>query len=146
MKKILVTIPKSSGEKTFTLFSTVEAAYVYTTSPEKIVDEQMIGAEKIVLRDDEFLEAEWHGCEFIYDKPNETSRIDFIRCVKAQKPKNSAGLLVDVFSGWIIGDVLPFKNVKTKEIVVNLISSEESKIDMSRFFADEQSINNRHSS
>ncbi len=141
MKKAKVSINEGSPGRVFFVFDDVESAYEWLAgdasdgSP-KFIDE-IPNVDQITLLPGEFIEAEWRGCEFVYDDKNRSHvRLDWIRFVKASKPQNASGLLVSVHFGWVSDHILPFRQFKDADITVDELTSETSTFDFEVLFKD----------
>ena len=140
MKKVKIVLNEGSSGKMLSVFPSAEAAYMWSTTSEKSPeDEKQYSIEKIILANDEFIEAEWCGCQFAYEEDNSHVRLDFVRLAKAHKPKNAAkGLIVDIYSGWMEGGMIPFKNYNDADVIINLLSTDDGRLDLPALFGDEQ--------
>lgn len=89
----------------------------------------------VVLRPNEFIEAEWCGCEYIFNGKTH-NRMDFVRFAKAHRPENSAGLVASIHFGWVPPGILPFNDYVDDEIVVKRLFGNNA-IDLRALFKDD---------
>ncbi len=139
MKKMRITPNAGSDGRTFFLFDSPEAAYIWHV--ESMEDPGIIGSirdvDVIRLSKDEFIEAEWLGCEFSADDNNVPVRIDNSRWIKANKEPRSSGLLVSVHLGWTTDRVLKFKSYSDDDVTVKRLGArDEGAVDMQAVFGD----------
>lgn len=137
MKRVKVTVNDGSPGRTLLLFNDPEGAYVWSMEAyddPSIVD-SIPDVERVVLLPGEYIEAEWRGCEYVYDGPNHI-RLDFVRLAKAGFPHNAAGLLISTHVGWVTDCIIPFRTYKDDDIDVKSLSAGESLIDTSTLFND----------
>jgi hypothetical protein len=136
VKKVQITPNKKRlSAWTLSVFPSAESAYFWSI-PKKTSDEKQHDAEIVKLANDEFIEAEWCGCQFAYEEDNAHVRLDLVRFAKAHKSKNGAGLLVDTYAGWITGGSIPFRDYKDNDVTVTKIES-DGKLDLPSLFGDE---------
>lgn len=146
MKKVKITLNEGCSNKILMLFPSAEAAYMWSIANEKNVeDEIQYNIEKINLVNDEFIEAEWCGCQFAYEDDDSYVRLDLVRFAKAHKPKNAAkGLIVDTYSGWVEGGIIQFHEYSDVDVIVSLLTKENSVLDLPTLFGDEElTVNNK---
>lgn len=137
MKKVKVTLkPESSGKK-FYLFPTAEALYVWTCALEKGEKMTVEGIDEFLLEPGGFIEAELRGFEYSYEGGQKYRRLDLIRLGKAQKPKNSSGLLVTIHSGWVSGGLLPMRPYTDADIDVQPLEADAARLDLPVLFKDD---------
>lgn len=139
MKRIKVTINPGSPGRTFPLFSTIEAAYVWLSEAhdDPTVLDRIDGVEKLPLFPNEFIEAEWVGCEYAYDEGGHV-RIDLVHVAKGQPTQNAAGALVSVHRGWVVDHILPFRNYKDEDISVQRLGPDDKYLDLSQLFVEDE--------
>jgi hypothetical protein len=136
VKKIKITVNDDSQGKTFTLFPTPEALFVWLTDPD--CDEDIPGIEHVKISPGEFIEAEWCGCENIFVTTNEAVTLNMIRLARAHRSENSSGLLVDTFIGWTTKDIVPFKNYADEHVTIQRIDGpDDGLLMLDVLFGDE---------
>ena len=139
MKSIRVTPNEKIESKFITLFTSVEAAHSWAV--ESKTDPTVINfiqdVEKLELKQDEFMEVEWMGCEFTRDE-HEDLRFDYVRMAKARPAKNSSGILVTVHAGWTCDRILPFKDYADDTMTVTKLTAESAKLNLSVIFKDNE--------
>lgn len=139
MKKVKVAINEGSPGRVFFLFNDQESVYEWLTGGHdnpRIIDE-IPDVDQVTVLPGEFIEAEWRGCEFVYDDKHQTHvRLDWVRLVKATKPQNASGLLVSVHFGWVSDHILPFRQFKDDDIDVTELTAETSMFDFEVLFKD----------
>jgi len=135
MKKVRIDVNTGSLGRAFNVFSTPEALYCWLVdAPGVDVSEQ---CQQVVITPDEFIEAEWMGCEFVYDGPYH-HRLDNVRLVKARESANGPGYVIDPFYGWVLHVDVPFRDASFDDIVTKLIDESTSCIDLREVFADDE--------
>lgn len=133
-----MTINEGSAGRTLYLFNNVESAYVWATQAyhDPSIIDSIPDVEHIVVLPNEFVEAEWRGCEFAYDGQNHL-RIDTVRLAKGSQPKNAAGVLVTIHYGWSVDCIIPFREYKDADISVQLLKQPDNQhVDLSALFDD----------
>lgn len=121
------------------LFNSPESAYVWMTEEhaDPAAVDRILGVERLVLMPDEFIEAEWRGCEYVYDG-SDYVRFDLIRFAKVHQPENASGMLVSIHFGWVNDRTFPFRAFKDNDIEVRPLLPEEKKIDLDELFKDSE--------
>lgn len=139
MKQVKVTVNEGSPGRILYLFGNAEGAYTWLTQayndPEII--EKIPDVERVVLLPGEFIEAEWRGCEFVYNGPDHT-RIDAVKLTKAYQSENASGLLISTHFGWTVDCIIPFRQYRDNDIDVRPLLPEEQKIDLTAMFKDNE--------
>lgn len=129
MKDVRVTTATGSSGCSFMLFPTSLSLRVWFDKPALTAS-----ADIVILRPHEFIEAEWCGCEYVFNG-NDHNRMDFIRFAKAHRPENSAGLVASIYFGWLPRGVMPFNDYVDDEIVVKRLVG-NNRIDLRALFKD----------
>ena len=132
MKKVKVTINDGSIGRTLPVFADPESAYVWLHEAVALTD--IPSVDNVILLPGEFIEAEWHGCEFAYDGSSH-SRLDMCRLAKASPAENSSGLVVSIHYGWVAHCIIPFSTYKDEDITVVPLLDSESKLDLEELFS-----------
>lgn len=139
MKKVKVAINEGSPGRVFFLFADPESAYEWLTGGHdnpSVIDE-IPNVDHLTLLPGEFIEAEWRGCEFVYDDKHQSHvRLDWIRLVKASQPQNASGLLVSIHYGWVSDHIMPFRQFNDDDIEVTELAPENAKFDLDVLFKD----------
>lgn len=137
MKKVRITVSKGSTGKSFKIFNSPESIYVWLHDPELQKSEELdvsIG-NVIHLKKGEVMEAEWCGCEYIYENESLIFRADYIRLGKLMKNSTlfSANKnVIGIQDGWILNDTIQFKNYsdeKTRTTRLSLKSKHRFNLD-----------------
>lgn len=139
VKKITINVTEGSPGRVFFVFPDVESAYTWLTGAheEPEIIHQISDVDHVTLLPGEFIEAEWRGCEIVYDDKHHTNlRIDFVRLAKASRPSNASGLLVSIHYGWVSEHIMPFRNYADEDVIVTELSSDDAKFDLTVLFKD----------
>lgn len=115
MKKVRITVSKGSKGKAFKVFNSPESLYVWLNDPELQEDDYLDSSlgNIVYLRRGEIMEAEWCGCEFIYEEGRLNFRADYIRLGKLiSSPTIFTGgkNVVGIQDGWVLDDTIAFKS------------------------------------
>lgn len=129
MKKVRIEVKPAAGARSFYLFPSAEHLYEWGCSTEETSSSIMDGVDVIELLEGGFFEAEWLGCEFVYDGPMH-KKFDFVRVAVPHEPKNSSGTLVNMHYGWVEDAWIPFRDIETDVIVVKTLRLEECRLNM----------------
>lgn len=139
VKKVGVSINEGSPGRVFFVFSDPESTYEWLTGGHdnpSIID-KIPDVEHVTLLPGEFIEAEWRGCEIVYDNKTQTHMtLDLVRLVRASKPANASGLLVDIHLGWVGDHILPFRPHVDEDITVVALTEETSRLNLDALFKD----------
>jgi hypothetical protein len=136
VKKVKITINEGSIGRTLPVFADQESAYVWLH--EAVNLDEIDGVDQVALMPGEFIEAEWRGCEFVYDKSTQV-RLDLCRFAKASKPENSSGLVVSIHYGWVADCIIPFHDYKDEDINVQVMLW-PGQLDLPTLFKDTDDI------
>jgi hypothetical protein len=140
MKKVRITTTNSKG-KSFKIFSSPEAIYVWMNDPDMQDDDYMdptVG-NLVHLKKGEVMEVEWCGCEFVYENNSLLFRADYIRLGKLiSEPTifTEGKKIVGIQDGWITSDIIDFKS-GTNELTktTKLTSRSKHKFDLDELFS-----------
>lgn len=119
------------------VFKNADDAYMYSSGLYESLNTHSNAPDvrKLSLIEDDFIDAEWLGCEYKYDKQTAT-KVNKYRIVKATDIHNELGMLVSMYEGWILDADLPNKKCTTFSLDINLIEQEEQLFDFSVLFND----------
>jgi hypothetical protein len=141
MKKVRITVNKGVSGKAFKIFNSPESLYVWLNDPELQQDDELdVSLGNVVyLKKGEFMEAEWCGCEFLYEDNKLQFRADYIRIGKLISSPTSflkGKNIVGIQDGWVLDDTISFKSgtdglTKT----MKLTSRSKHKFDLDELFA-----------
>jgi hypothetical protein len=137
MKKVRVELKAGVNRpKTLLLFESPEALYAWLM---RIDDEEPYDSFNVDLNPGDYLEAEWMGCECVYDGVDTRHiRLDLVRMAKAMPTKNGSGMLVSIHYGWLSSDQMKFKNSADSISRTTLLMTEaDCKLDLPVLFNDE---------
>lgn len=109
MKKVRI-ITKEDRTKDYHLFDSPEALYLWLNEVEDDAINNPEGCDIVTLNPDEFIEAEWLGCEFVNEGNSYHSRLDFIRLAKRSKKIDPNGNIVSIHCGWIDSSEMSFND------------------------------------
>lgn len=138
MRKVKITLRPSSAGKKFYLFPTAEALYVWLCALERNEHDPIPGLQELVLEPGGFIEAEMRGYEYSHEDGQKYRRLDLIRLGLAQPSKNSAGLTITTYTGWVSGGLLPLRRFTDADVEVMPIDEESSRIDLGELFKDNE--------
>ena len=98
----------TSGEQTkkIPIFDSSEALYLWCHSQ----DDEYRGATIVELRNSDFIDAEWMGCEFVHEGDERSRCLNIIRAAFAKSSENDSGYVVTPIIGWTTNDLLPFRS------------------------------------
>lgn len=120
---------------TFMLFVDPETLYVWLKS----ADHDLIPSTKIDLKQGDLIEAEWRGCEYVYEENGNILKLNLVRLAKASPTQNASGMLASIAYGWVSDDIFPLNDYVDSDIVVKrLMSRNEMKLDLSAMFKDDE--------
>jgi hypothetical protein len=137
MKKIRIELQQNAPNKRYTLFDSADALYVWLK--DDVVSLDPINASVVEISKDEFIEAEWLGCEFVDEKDlNGSLCLNYMRIAKASKTQNSGGLRVIISSGWTTSQAFPWRNHGDDVIVTKLFADklDDHRLDFPKLFND----------
>lgn len=141
MKKCKITLEPGAKKKFFYLSPNAELLYlIAAVSTNKTIIKNLKlnpDVEMISLDQNEWIEAEWNGCQNVKDDFS-TVRMNYVRLIKVSKLNNQKydDSLVSVHFGWMIGEHLRFKNHKKNKMTVKLLEINEEQYDFSDLFQD----------
>lgn len=138
MKKVKINLRQGSPGKKFYLFPTPEALYVWLCALERGETVQVPDIQELLLEPEGFIEAELRGFEYSYEGGNKHRRLDLVRLGKAQKPKNSSGLLVTIHTGWVAGGLMPMQDYVDHDVESRLIDDDQAFLDLPTLFGDDE--------
>ena len=128
MKKIRIT-PKANGPgKSLLLFPNSIATYCWLVDQ----DQQSEKNNSLFLQPGSYIEAQWCGCEFVYDGP-EHYCLYFIKLIKLSTNEKNEIMLVP-FYGWTISSEFPFYTCEDALIDVKLLTSADEQYDIDEIF------------
>lgn len=129
MKKVRIEVKPATGPRSFYLFPSAEHLYEWGHSTEATSSSIMDSVDIVELVEGSFIEAEWLGCEFVYDGPIHR-KLDFVRIAVPHEPKNASGTVVNTHYGWVEDSWVPFRNIETDVIVVRTLKAEDCELVM----------------
>ena len=135
MKIVRIEPRTPSSKKLIRLFDTAEALYVYLQEgiPESEIEECIT----LSITGDEFIEAEWLGCEFVYDGDSHV-RLDSVRVGRSAPTENSSGAIVETYTGWVhASDVMFDDGVDAEAEFTRLSTRDECTVDFPFLFGDD---------
>jgi hypothetical protein len=136
VKKISIKLQSGSLGHTFMLFTDPETLYVWLKSS---ADHDGVPSTKIELRPGEFIEAEWRGCEYVYEGNGNVLKLNLIRLAKASPTQNASGMLANIAYGWVSDDVVPMGDYSDSEIIVHrMLLPAEARLDLPAMFKDDE--------
>lgn len=140
MKKVRVDVKEDSPGRRFWLFISAESLLDWIVAcykdPAKATESVPVGAHEVVLRNDDFMEAEWYGCEVVRQGKDSWKHLNLIRAAEVRSSDNSAGNVVTVHIGWVIDTIIPFHDYEDENIIVERIEDDESEVDMDELFKE----------
>jgi len=138
VKKVRISIAEGCSEpQSFLLFNSAEALYEWLDDGTDDPSSYMGEAEDVVIAPGEYIEAEWRGCEYVYDGPDH-QRLDYVRVAKAAPTENASGMLVTIHFGWTVEEELPFSECEDEDIVVKRLGSDDKQLDLALLFKDDE--------
>lgn|SRR5579871_3800217 len=146
MKKVRITLKPNSPGRTFHLFPSAEALYVWASGMERGEQVQVDGVQELVLEPGGFIEAELRGFDYAYDegvKPGHVptsvagKRLELVRLGKAHETQNASGTEVSTHMGWVLGNMLPMKRYSDPHIEVVPINEADARLDLNALFNDD---------
>lgn len=134
MKKVRIQLAPNVAEGEIHLYESVEALFegVYSGIPPEEDEFCYI----ITLRDDEYAEVEWLGCEIDYSPDGKTTTYNYVRLAKVLNPGSESGLVVSVYVGWSLSDAIPFAGLTGENLVIHKIT--ESTIDFRKILEEDE--------
>ena len=136
MKNVRIEPRKEGLTKKIRLFDTAEALYVHVK--EGLDPSEMEECLTLSITGEEYVEAEWLGCEFVYDVGGSFVRFDSVRLGKAVPTENASGAMVETYSGWVTSDDLFFADGLDKDAIFTLLTAhEDCYIDLEFLFGDD---------
>lgn len=143
MKKCKITLDPGAKQKRFYLAPNAEMLYLLAaTSTNKTIIKNLKSnpdVEAVNLDQDQWIEAEWNGCQNVQDDEGLT-RMNYVRLIKVVKltSGDDSDSLISVHFGWILGNHLKFGNYKKNGMKVKLLSMEDDQYDFSELFQDNE--------
>ena len=135
MKKIRIELKSKAKIKPILVFDSSEALYLWLNDVGAPIKPN--GSFIVSLTPGDFIEAEWQGCEYVYEGNDVARRLDYIRLAKSAPTKNASGMLVSIHYGWITADQMQFKNVEDEFSTTRLLlSPDEWRLDLGTLFQD----------
>lgn len=129
MKKVRIEVKPAAGARSFYLFPSAEHLYEWGCSTEDTSSSIMDSVDVIELLEGGFIEAEWLGCEYVYEGSIH-KKFDFVRVGVPHEPQNSSGTLVSMHYGWVEDAWIPFRDIETDVIVVKSLTAEDCRLNM----------------
>jgi len=118
------------------LFADPETLYVWLKSSS---DHDDVPSTKLELGPGEFIEAEWRGCEYVYEDNGNILKLNLIRLAKASPTQNASGVLANIAYGWVTDDIIPMIDYSDSDIVIRRLTSQgEMKLDLPAMFQDDE--------
>jgi hypothetical protein len=132
MKKIRITLrQEAKGPKTvLRMFPDSESLYMWMCEPTSDI------SQIVDLEEDEFIEVEWMGCEFVRFDGKQVP-LQLIRAVRAIEVGTPGEITVHPFFGWVPHTEVGFFDYVTDDAVVTKIDVASSKVDMNSVFETE---------
>jgi len=140
MKKVRITLAKGSKGKTFRVFSSPEAAYVWLNDPYIQNEEELdpdIGIT-VHLKRGEVMEVEWRGCEYVKEEGQSLFKADFVRIGKTIKSPlfyTGGKTVIGIQDGWIVDEVSFKTSTDEDSKTVKLTKKSKHKFDLDDLFA-----------
>ena len=142
MKKVRIELLPGVREKRYTFFDSVEALYddmAFGRAAEEISGRKAYDSFEVVLRDDDFLEVEWMGCENLFEEDATWYSLSFVRLCKCTNTKNSSGSRVEPHVGWILeSDLIFCDSIDDSCKKILLRNPDDARLDFPSIFKDEQ--------
>ena len=141
MKKCKITLEPRAKQKCFYLAPSAEMLYLVSavSTKKKWIKNLRSNPDidMISLDHDQWIEAEWNGCQNIRDD-FDTVRMNFVRLIKIAKLTSGkdSDALISIHFGWILGNHLKFNNHKNSGMKVTLLSKDDEQYDFSELFQD----------
>jgi len=136
MKKIRIELKQGALAKSLIIFDSAESLYFWLDNDKSKEPE---GSLFVDITRDEFIEIEWMGCEFVYEKDNSVKRLDSVRMAKCMPTKNSGTPKIFTYNGWISSDSISFKDHEDNSSYTTILhDSSQWKLDFSVLFSDEE--------
>jgi hypothetical protein len=142
MKKCKITLEQGAKKKFFYLAPNAELLYLTAAiSTNKTIIKNLRSnpnVEEICLDQNEWIEAEWNGCQNVTDDFS-TVRMNYVRLVKVSKltsNQESDDALISVHFGWLLRDHLRFKNYKRNKTNIKMLNESEDQYNFSELFQD----------
>jgi len=147
MKKCKVTLAPKAKQRLFYLAPDAETLYLLATrtfKPNK--KSQSVSSilkyhpeiEIVSLNPDEWIEAEWNGCQNFHDEGFDTIRINCVRLVKAGRlsPTDEPDSMVSIHFGWMFNDHLRFVNHRRNGMRVKVLGRKDEQFNFNELFPD----------
>jgi len=136
MKKVRLTLKRGTPKWTFTLFDSAEAAFFLETEKR----DRSEYCQTINLESGTFMEVEWWGVEYVYDKNLEkkSKHFDKVRIAKfVKKSKTSPKDYIEIAEGWVPGGTIEWSEVDQTAIrIFKIFGKRKPKFDFAQLFQD----------
>lgn len=106
--------------KVIPFFDSSEALYLWCHNP----TDEFRGATLVELRECDYVDAEWMGCEFVHEGNGQSRCLSIVRAAHAKATENDSGFVITPVIGWVTSDVLPMKK-STKDFSVRALNYDE---------------------
>jgi len=143
MKKCKLTI-QDSAEKTKYFYLFPESALLHTLA-KKSTSKNLKNllknhplVEVVTLKKDQWIEAEWNGCDISYEN-GQCISTSFLRLVRATyKAKRVDNALLSVHFGWIFSDQIKMIDRVHDGIKTEILTEKDAQFDFSELFQDNE--------
>ena len=118
--------------KSLLLFKSAEALFIWLSEPSSAFNEAVT---HIDIEPNEFVEAEWYGCEFM----GQRVCLDYIRLAKARPTQNTCGEVLGTYLGWTTSDMMPFFDREDEYSYTQVLQTSDTwKLDLGILFNDDK--------
>lgn len=145
MKKCKITLAPKAKQRFFYLALDADVLYFLSSGSSKrsihTVLKSCPDIEVISLNPGEWIEAEWNGCQNIYED-NKPIRMNYVRMIKASKfsPKEESDSLVSLHFGWILGEQIKFIDHRKNGMKTTLLNENDEQFNFKELFQDNEMI------
>ena len=147
MKKCKITLAASAKQRLFYLAPDAETLYLFAIQMIKSKKKSLSGStilkshpdiEIVSLSPDQWIEAEWNGCQNFHDEGYETIRINCVRLVKAGRLSltDEPDSMVSIHFGWMFNDHLRFVNHRRNGMRVKMLENKDKQFNFDELFPD----------
>ena len=132
MKKVRLKLRSGTPTWRFDLYDSAEAAY-FLKGDDKNADSYR---QIITLERGSFMEVEWLGAEFIYDKQDGHESFHRVRVAKfVRKSRKVSKDYIEIADGWVSRGSIPWsENTETGLSIIRLIGRRKPRFDFSQLF------------
>ena len=147
MKKCKITLAASAKQRLFYLAPDAEMLYLLATQTIKSKKKSLNGStilkshpdiEIVSLSPDQWIEAEWNGCQNFHDEGYETIRVNCVRFVKVGRLSltDEPDSMVSIHFGWMFNDHLRFVNHRRNGMRVKMLENKDKQFNFDELFPD----------